>query len=237
MIKIHKKNIQKKLKAFTMLEILMITVIIWIGLLTVVTSITKAKITVNSTKQEVIATQLAKEGIEMVYQIRNTNLLKHKNYKDYCRLDKDPAESCNNLTTPNRINTWNYILIWSALKHINNNLNISNWINTWDLEFSICLTWWQRISCQWQKNQSKFWKFFRTIESKWLYIKDVSHTWGLQIFCPNSSAWWTVEDEDYTCWPWDDHHPMEFQFCSRVEYLWTKTDSVEICGILTNFFD
>ena len=231
------KITQKKLKAFTMLEILMITVIVWVWLLSVVVVITKAKTTVNNTKQEVIATQLAKEWIEMVYQIRNTNVLKHINYKDYCRLNQNTEENCSDSTNTSRITTWNYILSWLSLNPNWSNLDISDWIDTQDKDFSLCLNSWQREPCQWSDNQSKFWKFFRVIEWKWLYIKDVPFTWWLKISCSNPWAWWDVEWIDYNCAQWDYVHPMEFQFCSRVEYVWTKADRVEICGILTNFFE
>ena len=227
----------KKIKAFTMLEILMITLIIGIWLLSIIVAITKAKTVTNQTKQSVIATQLAKEWIEMVYQIRNTNLLKHTNFKNYCWLNQNPKESCNSSTNPNRITKTNYILTWQLLKPNNDILDLSDWITPSDETFSLCLQSWQRISCQSAENQTDFGKFFRVIEGKWLYIKDVDLTWWIEIICNNAWAGGTTQWEDYNCAQWDDLHPMEFHFCSRVEYLSTKADSVEICGILTNFFD
>ncbi len=228
----------KKIKAFTMLEILMITLIIGIWLLSIIIAITKAKTVTNQTKQSVIATQLAKEWIEMVYQIRNTNLLKHTNFKNYCWLNQNPKESCNSFNNPNRIIKSGYILTWQLLKPSANILDLSNWISNEDQTFSLCLQSWQRISCQWSENQTDFGKFFRVIEWKWLYIKDVNLTWWDEISCLNWSTEWTSTWWNYfTCWAPNDLHPMEFHFCSRVEYLSTKADSVEICGILTNFFD
>lgn len=224
-------------KAFTMLEILMITIIIWVWLLAIIVAITKAKTITNETKQNIIATQLAKEGIEMVYQIRNTNLLKHSDYKNYCRLNRDPTESCNSIINPYRLTESNYTLTWQSLKSTFDNLNLADWIDTWDKTFALCLNWWQWVSCEWLDNQTDFWKFFRVIEWKWLYIKDTNYTWWVKIICENSWWWWTTEWIDYTCWPWTDLHPMEFQFCSRVEYTSTNNHSVEICGILTNFFE
>ena len=72
---------------------------------------------------------------------------------------------------------------------------------------------------------------------KMIYIKDITFTWWIEIACQNAWAWWTSEWQDYNCARWDDIHPMEFHFCSRVEYISTKADSIEICGILTNFFE
>jgi hypothetical protein len=73
-------------------------------------AISKAKSVTNQTKQSVIATQLAQEGIEMVYQIRNTNLLRHPNYKNHCRLNENPQELCDDSTTQNRMTEKSYIL-------------------------------------------------------------------------------------------------------------------------------
>jgi len=209
-----------------MIEILLVIVVIWVWLLSIVIAVSNAKVSTNKTKQKVIATQLANEWIEMVYQIRNTNLLKYSNYKNYCRLDTNPNSTCNNSSNPNRITQQNYILIWQSLSWTTDELNIWNWIDTQDKAFSLCLTWWQRWACPWQNNQTKYWKFFRTIEWKWLFLKNSSNTWWDLINCTNWST--TI------C---NDNSAKEFHFCSRVEYIWTKTWNVEICGVLTNFFD
>ncbi len=224
------KNIIKKFKnkkAFTMVEILMITMVVWIWLLSIVIAISKAKTITHQTKQSVIATQLAQEWIEMVYQIRNTNLLKHGNYKNYCRLDVNPNESCSNSTFPDRMTENSYILSWQILSWTSQTLNIWDWTDTWDLTFWLCLTWWQRIACHWSDNQTQYWKYFRTIEWKWLFLKNSSNTWWDLINC---SDWNSLT----SC---NERAAKEFRFCSRVEYIWTKTWNVEICGVLTNFFD
>lgn len=217
----------KNKKAFTMVEILMITIVIWIGLLSIVVAISKAKVFTNQTKQSVIATQLAQEWIEMVYQIRNTNLLKHSNYKNYCRLNINPNQACNSSVFPNRITEKNYILSWQILSWTSAELDIWNWVNSWSSVFWLCLTWWQRSACPWSDNQTRYWKFFRTIEWKWLYLKNSNNTWWDLISCIN----WNSSN---TC---KNNNAKEFRFCSKVEYIWTKTWNVEICGVLTNFFD
>jgi hypothetical protein len=120
-----------------------------------------------------------------------------------------------------------YILSWQMLSWTSEILNIWDWTNTWDLTFWLCLTWWQRVPCPGSNNQTKHGQFFRTIEWKWLYTKDSTFTWGELIDCTN----WDTSNNCY------NNDAKEFRFCSRVEYIWTKTWDVEICGVLTNFFD
>ena len=239
-----------KIKAFTMLEILMITLIIGIGLLSIVVAISKAKVITNNTKQHIIATQLAREWVEMVYQIRNTNLLKFPDYEDYCWLYTEWDNLCPSIITPTtdrnvwqinpRMTDWiNYVL--NASKHINwtlETLNISDWISTWEKIFNICLSWGQRISCPWLDNQTKYGKYYRTISINWLYRKNSTITWWVLTHCLFN--WQVASFLDWTSTtcaiptpPW----PLEHRFCSRVEYIWTKTWSVEICWVLTNFFE
>lgn len=246
----------KKLKAFTMLEILMITIIVGVWLLSIVVAITKAKTITNETKQEIIATQLAKEWIEMVYQMRNSNLLQHPNHKEKCRLyiNKDTGCRVDNTVTywtlnPFLLRDGNYIIdSWNNITGTLENLNISDWIQTWEQIFNICLTWWKRISCPWQNNDTQYWRFFRTIQNVWLYRKNSTTTWG----SPTNCMYWgfginapeeiiSFEGSWGTSWgtrycaqgPW----ALESRFCSRVEYIWTNTGSVEICGVLTNFLE
>ena len=182
----------------------------------------------SQTKQTVIATQLAQEWIEMVYQIRNTNLLKYSFARNNARLKINPYEFLWEWSDEERIHTESYVLSWKILIKVDDPLNIGDWIDDYDKEFNLCLTWWQRISCPWLDNQTNYGKFFRTIEWKWLYTKFSSSTWWELITCQEAWWFWSI------C---HDKTAKEFRFCSRVEYIWTKTWNIEICGVLTNFFD
>lgn len=229
MIKHINKNITK-LKAFTMLEILMITLIMGIWLVSIVVAISKAKVITNNTKQHIIATQLAREGVEMVYQIRNTNLLKHPNNKNNCRLEWTRDSLCSTVGY-NLMNSWNYMLTINPIRISNawwNGLNIFDWIDSSDKIYSLILTGSQRIPDPGsQENSTKYGKFFRIIKAKWIYLKNTNSTWWDLIDCQNSN-------DNPSC---NDNTAKEFRFCSRVEYIGTETWSVEICSVLTNFFD
>lgn len=215
----------------------MITTIVGIWLLSILIASTKAKTIVNNYKQDIIATYLAQEGIETIINLRNTNILKNKNYKNFCRLNQDYAQTCDDLNNPNRIKEWNYTITNWVLSWISNNLDIFDGIWSWDLNFALCLQDDERVHCS-GNNNTRYWKFFRSIEWKWLFIKDVTTTWWVKIICDSANGWWTTTEWiDYNCAQWDDLHPMEFQFCSKVQYVWTKQWAKEICSIITNFFE
>jgi len=214
----------RKIKAFTMIEILIITIIVSIWLLSIVFAVSKAKTMTNSIIQNMIANQLAKEWVEMVYQIRNTNILQHTTQKNMCWLNLNPYIECDWIQK--RMSTWSYIITtWNILSWVNDDLDLSWWL-VWNQVFAICLSWWQRNSCPWEDNQTKHWKFFRTIEWKWLFNKDNLNTWGIELNCLD---WNPTECIDTTA--------KEYRFCSRVEYIWTNIWKTEICSIITNFFD
>jgi len=207
-----------------MIEILIITIIVSIWLLSIIFAVNKAKTITNSITQNIIANQLAKEWVEMIYQIRNTNILQNPTKENICRLNLDPYLKCDG--NQKWMTTWSYIITNThILNWIDRNLDLSLWI-TWNELFTICLSWWKRNSCPWEDNQTKHWKFFRTIEWKWLFNKNNLITWGIELNCIN---WDTTECNDNTA--------KEYRFCSRVEYIWTNIWKTEICSIITNFFD
>ena len=183
----------------------------------------------------------------IIYQIRNSNLLQYPNNKKYCRLYTEWDWLCAStvpwldryvwIVNPRLTEGVNYIFKgWQILEGTLEHLDISDGISTEEKIFNLCLTWWQRVSCSWIENQNKYWKFLRTIEGKWLYKKNSTHTWWSLTHCL-----YDFQRINPISWPWlwcpPDPWAAEYRFCSRVEYIWTKTGSVEICGVLTNFFD
>lgn len=214
----------KRIRAFTMIEILIITIVISIWLLSIVFAVSKAKMMTNGISQDIIANQLAKEWVEMVYQMRNTNLLQNNTQKELCRLNIDPYTSCD--WNQERMSTWSYILTsWNILSWVNLKLDLSWWVQ-WNVMFAICLNEWKRYPCPEEDNQTKHWKFFRTIEWKGLFDKSNSTTWWIELNCTNWNQEWC-----------SGNIAKEYRFCSRVEYIWTNLKKAEICSIITNFFD
>lgn len=208
-----------------MLEILIITIIVWVWLLSIVFAINKSKTATNNIVQNIIANQLAKEWIELMYQTRNTNLLKNSLSWNTCRLNINTNETCN--WNNERFSTWNYLLLsWDIFTWTLDEWMLSGWISTWDMSFALCLIGWKRISCPGKENHTKYWKFFRTIKWVGLYDKDSNITWWKLLNC---TKW-----NDTNC---ADNIPKEYRFCSAVFYIWETIWKSEICGIMTNFFD
>lgn len=77
---------QKK-KAFTFIEIMIAIVIFSVGILTVMKLITDNLETMDQNNVKIQATLLAKEGIELVYNMRDANLKKELSWN--CLINKD----------------------------------------------------------------------------------------------------------------------------------------------------
>lgn len=73
-----------------MVEVLIIVVIISTSLITILMGITKTTSYISEMRQRTIAMNLAKEGIESVYNIRDTNWRRRSASKDTCWLKVVP---------------------------------------------------------------------------------------------------------------------------------------------------
>jgi prepilin-type N-terminal cleavage/methylation domain-containing protein len=67
----------KKIKGFTMIEILIVSILISVWLLSVANAINHANLVNHRVLQSVIANQIATEWAEIVYEKRNTNFLQY----------------------------------------------------------------------------------------------------------------------------------------------------------------
>lgn len=222
-------------KGFTIWEILVIIVVISVGLLSVVVVLTNGMTYVQKTRQKVIALNLAREWMEAVYQIRDTNRTRRAWVKDACRLKIDPLvdEWALRCIDDTRFTSGAYALqrltadgqeYFALIASLSTWIDLSNGLDSGDLDFSLCQQSGLRYSCMWTLPTTSEGKYFREIEWLWLYLKDVSTTWWDLITC----TWWTAPD----CWT---SRAKEFRFCSRVVYIGESTGEVKICGVITNF--
>ncbi len=219
---------------FTIREILVIIVVISVGLLSVVVVLTNGMTYVQKTRQKVIALNLAREWMEAVYQIRDTNRTRRAWVKDACRLKINPLvyEWAPRCIDDTRFTSGAYALQrltadgqeYFALTGPFAGIDLWNGLDSGDYNFSLCQQSGLRYSCTWTLPTTSEGKYFREIEWLWLYLKDVSTTWWNLITC----TWWTAPD----CWT---NRAKEFRFCSRVVYIGDSTGEVKICGVITNF--
>ncbi len=219
---------------FTIREILIIIVVISVGLLSVIVVLTNGMKYVQKTRQRVVALNLAREWMEAIYQMRDTNRTRRAWVKDACWLKTDPLvdewdDGCSN---DSRFTSGSYALqrltaggqeyfalTWPFLTWI----DFSDGIDQNDYNFSLCQQSGYRDSCPWSEPMTSEGKYFREIQGLWLYLKDVAITWWQEIVC----TWWT----DLCA----DSRAKEFRFCSKVDYIGESTGEVKLCGVITNF--
>lgn len=194
-----------------------------------------------------VAVNLAREGIESMFQIRDTNRQRRSSSRDRCWLKTNPLiddffsiwdEWCEN--KDERLGSGNYIIIESITwdqKYLEAkfvsfpSLDIGDKnISTWDLEYSMCFSG-EWYPCPWILYTWWEWQYFRQISGKWLFLKNSSIQWGSYLDCKTwSDIIWTND-----C---GDDSAKEYRFCSRVQYFNGKAISdVEICSLMTNFLE
>lgn len=228
-----KKQLTLRTSGFTLREILIVIVVISVGLLSVVVVLNDGMKYIQKTRQKVIAINLAREWMEAVYQIRDTNRTRWAGVKDACWLKINPlvdewAERCNDDV---RFSTGAYALqrltadgqSYFALTGPWNWIDLAYGVdaNSW---FSLCQQSGYWDACVWQTSTTSEGKYFREIEWIWLYLKDVPIRWWSGIVC----TWWLSPD----C---ATNRAKEFRFCSKVAYIGESTGEVKLCGVLTNF--
>jgi len=214
---------------------MLVVVLIWLWLITVIDALQNSNNYLQKTKQKIIAINLAREWVEQMINIRNTNRQKRAWDKEISWLKTNPSinENPDLLSNDPRFGSWNYIILTTTIDDqqyfyasvINQDLIIQSWTSeTWNLQYSLCETWWIWKACPWEFPQSNEWYYFRRIEWKWLFAKESTITGGEPLNCP--TGW------DYNC---SNSSAKEFRFCSIVEYIWNWIWKVELCSVLTNF--
>ena len=213
---------------FTLMEMLIALVVIGVVMLWAMAMYRAAHGGVNKVRQETIAINIAREGVESVYARRDTNRLQHPSEKDRYRL------RANSYTT-DRLQGWSnpedyvgYTLeyTWSTNKLINlipNDIRIDH-IHASIKHPDTLLSGDDFMSHEIPSGGS----YYRSILGQGLYLKDTTTPGGDRISCQDG--------DDGSC---GDHAAKEFRFCSKVEYegVWAGNGNVILCGILTNYRD
>jgi hypothetical protein len=208
-----------------------------IWLITVLVAVRDSGTFIQKIRKKIIAVNLAREGMEQMINIRNTNRQRYAWEKGVTRLKVNPGvnENTSSLTDDRWFLTGNYIILTntydgqqffyaSGINPASGNLqfDITKWTNyTGNLLYSLCESGGAWKACPGQKPKSKEGFFFRRIVGKGLYKKDVATPWGIFLNCPNGAG---------SC---GDESAKEYRFCSIVEY--DGPGKVELCSVLTNF--
>lgn len=241
-------------KWFTLIELAIGIVVIWVGLGAIVQVLQYATTLTNTTKAEVVAINLAREWVETMFNIRDTNWKLYSSKKDQCWLSNTPVLGAINCETHPWINdTTRYYYIKSSTKNIlyftgENVLTSLIWQPLTVLEQqwndSSAGTWYRMCYYAWAGGTTwesgywetcngtpdwvfttRYWKYRRWIEIKGIYNKQ-NVAWG------NLVLWCTAGNVGWAC---NDSSPKELRFCSRVDYEFNITRRVELCSAITNF--
>jgi len=224
-------------RAFTMVELIVVVFVISVGILGLVYGLSKGYDYVQSTRQKIIAINLSREGMEAIYNIRDTNRSNWWNSREACWLKIDPLNDWGDRDCSNDdwMQSGSYILLqtWDSQRYfilsgVSSAWDFEDWIDNQDFAFSLCQIGGVWAACPGSNPLSREGTFFRQIKGKGLFRKDVIEVWWTELVCQNGDAQWE------SC---GDDGAKEFRFCSEVGYIaWSNKWSIELCGVLTNFW-
>lgn len=226
-------------KAFTLIEVLIVVVILWIWLIWAFTMIGRTYNFLESTRTKLVAINFVRWWVEQVFNIRNSNRQRRGWNRDACWLKLDPLNDewgdwCGN---DKWFWTWSYIL--------ENKLT-----DTWSQKYfalkktdSTLKTWWSIVETDR--------KYLLVQDSKW-FVQTT--TWNLTQRPDNyfSSAmyfqqvrWWYLRDKknniNLICKDWitntdcSDGRFLEKNFCVDLVYFSKSKKIITYCAGLTNF--
>lgn len=242
MIKQLKKN---KKNWFTLVEVIIVWVVFAFIVVWIIWAINRSYMFMNNIKYQVIATNLAREWVEMMFNIRDTNWKKYSWKKDeswasfyklgcpmyaigesstwlYTTALSVPLLGCNNVPA----NIWRDVYDGSLFfnEQTNNNRNIQM--------FKVNLSWnYQYIS--------------GSINDDW-DIDRTNSTWSISDLLWNEIDFYRLvsiygvydknkNDPDFRVTNLTDETPKELRFCVKVFYKTDKPHSSELCSVMTNF--
>ncbi len=236
-------------KAFTLIELVIGIVLIGVWLSSIIQVLQYATRVTNTTKAQVVAVNLAREGVETVFTIRDSNRKMFSSKKDQCWLSRTPnytGANCETFPWLNSIEAYYSIkspLQWviyftgeqilvprsGPLQVVENKGNDSTVATGYKMCFYSSTGWtsWYWDTCSWAPNEqsdTRYGKYRRWIEIKWLFLKD-NVAWGTQLpLCTNGSI-------PGCGWP----EAKELRFCSKVDYFFSIPRRIELCSAITNF--
>jgi type II secretory pathway pseudopilin PulG len=232
-------------KAFTLLEVIVALSLFEFVMIGVIMAVNKAYAYVQSTKIQVMAVNLAREGVEQMYTIRDTNRRKHSAEKDKYWLLMDPLLDNDSIPTGTPlISSGVYTLHMKASATQQYPILLSQTLTggrtiedlydkfdkytgnqeIWRMPFTGGFYSGSTLVSTLQELMESDAKFYRIVRVWGLYNKTADK--DSSITCP------TVDSSLSVC---NNDTPKELRFCVKVWYLFTSRGSTELCGVMTNF--
>jgi len=221
-------------KAFTIIEMLVVIIIIWVWLIWVFTITNNSYKFLFDIKSKLVAINIARSGVEWVFNIRNTNWQRWWWKKDKCWLKinsliDDSNDGCENDTW---FWSWSYklYLTWTSQKYFELLPQSSGLKLDWDIvpddwKYLLCKENWTISPCSTSFNSRPNDYFAQALyfqQVRWWYLLDKN--WDKIITC---NKW-----DDSECWDW---RFLEKNFCVDVIYLEKSKKSITLCSVMTNF--
>ena len=226
-------------KAFTLIEMMIVVTIIWIWLLWVIWTLSHSYRFLYNTKNKITAINIARAGMEEVFNIRNTNWQRWWWKEDKCWLKIDPLNDGwdNQCENDDWFGSWTYVLKTKTLswqKYFSlsgTSTPLVTWWNLVDTDFDYILckdSDWVPTNCIWTDKNDKI-KKARKFDSV-LYFQQVR--WGYLLDKQNNTLITCTKWNDTNCW---DGRSLEKNFCVDVVYFDGRKNRISYCSVLTNF--
>ena len=222
-------------KAFTIIELMIVVSIMWVWLIWVFTMANNSYKFLSDVKSKLVAINIARWGVEWIFDMRNTNWQRWWWKKDQCWLKINPLvdDSDNGCENDTWFQSGSYILslTWISQKYFSLKVQSPalqlNWpIKTTDWNYLLCKQNGIISSCS-PTVSSRPANYFSPI----LYFQQVRGWYLLDKNAPsnslNCSEW-----DDTNCW---DGRFLEKNFCVDVVYFNGAKKHVTFCSVMTNF--
>lgn len=214
-----KSFIKNKKRWFTMVETILSLTIFAIAVSWIILAMNRSYLFINKIKNQIMATNLAREWVEMMYNLRDSNWRKNSGQKD---LYRNNAGGSNNEV----IGDWLYT-IW-VVSNENDKSIILKSLNDND-----CYTddWYKK--CINDIKVEFTWKYkYRDVDSEKVKEWEIEDLMNWVEFFRIVKVFRTTTKRDKCT---DAECPKELQFCVKVFYRDVSQGAVELCSIMTNF--
>lgn len=250
---------RKRKNWFTMVEVIVVLFIIATALIAIISGLSKTTRYISEMRQRTIALNLAKEGIEAVYNIRNTNWRKRSANKDACWLKTNPlvdegndgCESDQRIYKAHRAleSTGTANTPYNFLEYHNPFLANSRNNRYW--------RWWTSIFQDLDTIEANQQLKLHFVNGEWISHKHlkalqdagtpINETTAMGNYYRLIRVWGLFgktaaqTNHELTCQnglqDCGNSTPKELRFCSTVIYTRPHQGIVNICSIMTNFFE
>lgn len=214
----------KKLKAFTLVEVIIVLTTFSLIIVLIVTAVTSYKKYLDLSKLQTIALNFTREGVEAMFQIRDTNWLKHQWSKDKYIFCNDPF-SCSS-TDPKKFSMGYYAIVSTI------NSGQQSFYATGKKESSSIVS-------------GFYAEFARTLIKKDGDVEEIQNfkiplATGEEILGQHADFYRFVKVDGIFCKNNicnQESDPKELEFCVKTVFLWhdASVGESEICSVLTNF--